>query len=170
MRCMIFCSSTSFPWQQREREQTFVTSYILSWLDYCNCLLMGTPNSAIQPLQKVQNFAARLILMAACYHHSTTILQKLHWLPISQNIKYKVACLRFHAINGSSPTDLSELLCIYTPSHTFHSSSDSRMLKIQQYKCKTHGFHTFTYFGPYVWNSLQQDIRQCSTLPSFKTK
>ncbi|WP_419602586.1 hypothetical protein, partial [Thiolapillus sp.] len=40
--------------------QTLVTSYILSRLDYCNCLLMGAPNSVIQPLQKVQNFAARL--------------------------------------------------------------------------------------------------------------
>ena len=39
--------------------KTLVTSYILSRLDYCNCLLMGTPNSAIQPLQKIQNFAAR---------------------------------------------------------------------------------------------------------------
>ena len=27
--------------------KTLVTSYILSWLDYCNCLLMGTPNSVI---------------------------------------------------------------------------------------------------------------------------
>ena len=125
MRCMIFCSSTSFPWQQRERKQTFVTSYILSWLDYCNCLLMGTPNSAIQPLQKVQNFAARLILMAPCYHHSTTILQKLHWLPISQNIKYKVASMRFHAINGSSPTYLFELLHVYTPSCTIPACSKS---------------------------------------------
>ena len=25
-----------------------------------------------------------------------------------------------------------------------------------QYKRKTHGFRTFTYFGPYVWNSLPQ--------------
>ena len=40
--------------------KTLVTSYILSQLDYCNCLLMGTPNSVIQPLQKIQNFAARL--------------------------------------------------------------------------------------------------------------
>ena len=30
------------------------------------------------------------------------------------------------------------------------------------------GFRIFTDFGPYVWNSLPQDIRQCSTLTSFK--
>ena len=32
-----------------------VTSSILSRLDYCNCLLMGTPNSVIQPLQKLNS-------------------------------------------------------------------------------------------------------------------
>ena len=44
--------------------KTLVTSYILSRLDCCSCLLMGTPNSVIQPLQKIQNFAARLVLLA----------------------------------------------------------------------------------------------------------
>ena len=91
------------------------------------------------------------------------------WLPISERIEYKVACMCFQFINGSSPTYLSELLHIYTPSRTLRFSSDSLMLKIQQYKRKTHGFRTFTYFGPYVWNLLPQDIRQCSTLTSFKT-
>ena len=33
--------------------KTLVTVIILSRLDYCNCLLMGTPNSVIQPLQKI---------------------------------------------------------------------------------------------------------------------
>ena len=113
--------------------------------------------------------SARLILMALRHHHSTPLPIKLHWLPISERVKYKVVCMCFHAINGSCPTYLSELLHIYTPSRTLRSSPDSRILKIQQYKRKTRGLRTFTYFGPYVWNSLPQDIRQCSTLTSFTT-
>ena len=116
--------------------KTLVTSYIPSWLDYCNCPLMGTPNSVIRPLQKIQNFATRLILLALCHHHSTPLLEKLPWLPISERIKYKVVSMCFSAINGSGPAYLSELLHVYTPSHTLHSSSD--MLKIQQYKRKSH--------------------------------
>ena len=150
--------------------KTLVTSYILSRLDYCNCLLMGIPNSVTQPLQKIQNFAARLVLLAPRHHHATPLLEKLHWLPISERIKYKVACMCFSAINGSGPAYLSELLHVYTPSRTLRSSSDTRMLEIQQYKRKTHGFRTFSCFGPHIWNSLPQDLRHCATLSSFKAK
>ena len=58
--------------------KTLVSSYILSWFDYCNYLVMGTPNSVIQSLQKIQNFAARLVLLAPRHHHSTPLLEKLH--------------------------------------------------------------------------------------------
>ena len=71
--------------------KTVIISYVLSLLDYCNCLLKGTPNSVIHPLQKIQNFAARLVLLAPRHHHSTPLLEKLRWLPISERIKYKVA-------------------------------------------------------------------------------
>ena len=120
--------------------KTPVKSCILSRLDYCNCLLMGAPNSAIQPLQKVQNSAARLILKAPRHHE---------WF---------------------CSWTFSELLNVYTRSRTLRSSSDSRMLKIPQYKRKTFGFRCFSYHGPHIWNSLLRDIRHCSTFPSFKTK
>ena len=145
--------------------KTLVISYILSRLDYCNCLLMGTPNSVIQPLQKIQNFAARLVLLAPHHHHSTPLLEKTALLPISERIKYKLVCMCF-----SGPAYLSELLHVCTPSRTLRSSSDTRMLEIQQYKRKTHGFRTFSCFGPHIWNSLPQDLRLCSTLSSFKAK
>ena len=148
--------------------KTLVTSYILSRLNYCNYLLMGTPHSVIQPLQKMQNFAARLVLLASRHHHSTPLLEKPHWLPISECIKYKVSCVCFSAISGSGPAYLSELLHVYTPSRTLRSSSDTRMLEIQQYKRKTHGFRTFSCFGPHIWNSLPQDLRHCSTCHLLK--
>ena len=129
---------------------------------------MGTPNSVIQPFQKILNFAARLVLLAP--RHSTPLLEKLHWLPILEHIKYKVACMCSSAINRSGPAYLSELLHVSTLSHTLHSSSDICILKIQQYKRKTHGFRAFFCFGPHIWNSLPQDLKHCSTLSSFKAK
>ena len=152
--------------------KTLVTSYIPSRLDYSNCLLMGTPNSVTQPLQKIQNFAARLVLLAPRHHHWTPLMEKLHWCSISERMSlvYKVACMCFSVINGSGPAYLSELLHVYTPSRTLRSSFDIRTLEIQQYKRKTHGFRTFSCFGPHIWNSLPQDLRPCSTLSSFKAK
>ena len=120
--------------------------YILSRLDYCNRLPMGTLKSVIQPLQKIQNFAATLVLLAPCHHHSTPLLEKLHWFPISERMKYKVACVHFNALNSSGPAYLSN-----TPSCTLHSSSDTCMLKIRQYQCRTHSFQNFCYFGPHIW-------------------
>ena len=67
-------------------------------------------------------------------------------------------------------TSLNCCMTVYTPSRTLRSSSDTRMLEIQQYKRKTHGFRTFSCFGPHIWNSLPQDLRHCSTLSSFKAK
>ena len=66
-------------------------------------------------------------------------------------------------------SNLSKLLHVYTPSCTLHSYSDTRMLKILQYKHETRRFCTFS-FGPHIWNSLPQDLRYCSTLSSFKAK
>ena len=141
------------------------TSCVLSSLDYCNSILMGTPNSVIQPMQKVQNTAARLVLRAPRHQNSTPLLQQLHWLPISERIKYKTACMCYNEITGSAPSYLSELLHLYSPSRSLRSSSDTRILKIQWFNRKTLGFRTFSHFGPHIWNNLPKDIRRLS-LPS----
>ena len=92
------CISSILRFFTEDAAKILVTSYILSQLDYCNCLLMGTPNSVIQPLQKNQNFAARLVLLAPCHHHSTPLLKK----PLASHfriyLKFKVACLCVNAM------------------------------------------------------------------------
>ena len=59
--------------------------------------------------------AARRILMTPRHQNSAPLLQKLHWLPLTERIKYKAACRCFHAVNGSGPAYLSELLPAYSP-------------------------------------------------------
>ena len=61
---------------RHSQESCYFLIYTLSRFDYCNCLRMGTPNSVTQPLQKILNFAARLVLLAPRHHHSTPLLEK----------------------------------------------------------------------------------------------
>ena len=42
--------------------KTLAASYILSRLDYCNALFKDMPNYQFENLQKLQNFAAKVVL------------------------------------------------------------------------------------------------------------
>ena len=168
------CHTAYFELKRRflteDATKTLVTSYILSRLDYCNCLFMGTPNSVVQPLHKIQNFAARLVLLAPRHHHSTPLLEKLHWLHISEHIKYKVACMCFSAINGSGPAYLSELLHVYTPSRTLRSSSDTRMLESNNTNARLMAFAPSLALDPTFGIHSHKTLDTAHTLSSFKAK
>ena len=60
-----------------------VSAFILSRLDYCNALMAGLPRATIEPLQRVQNAAARLVLNLRLRDHVTPALKQLHWLPVA---------------------------------------------------------------------------------------
>ena len=79
---------------------TTVQSYVMSRLDFCNALLYGAHDYQLERLQKVQNYAARVIARVPRYvlvdgvrkyQHITPTLAALHWLPIKQRVQYKTA-------------------------------------------------------------------------------
>lgn len=150
--------------------KTLVTSCVLSRIDYCNCLLIGSPKSVIYPLQKIQNSAARLVLKASRFENATSLLFKLHWLPVSERIKYKTACICYGVISNSAPVYLSEILHLYSPSRTLRSSTDTRLLCTPTYHRKIHGFRSFACFAPSLWNSLPSDLRHSSNSDTFKSR
>ena len=63
--------------------------------------------------------------LASFFAHITPLLFDLHWLPISNRIQYKIALDCFNIVYGTAPQYLSELLHLYSPPCSLHSSSDT---------------------------------------------
>ena len=112
----------------------FELKCISSAHDYCNRLLMGTSNSVIQPLQKIQNFAARLVLLAPRHQHGTGF-------PFENALSTdKVACVCFKAINGSGPAYLSATAtCLHSVLLLTHACRKSNNTNTRL----TRGFRTY---------------------------
>ena len=70
--------------------EKLVHAFITSKPDNANSLLYGLPKFLIDRLQNVQNAAARVVTRTRKYDHIKPVLKQLHWLPISQRIKYKI--------------------------------------------------------------------------------
>ncbi|KAK7101509.1 hypothetical protein V1264_019884 [Littorina saxatilis] len=149
--------------------KTLLCAFVLSRLDYCNSILSGSPNYIIEKLQRVQNHAARLIFRSSKHDHITPLLQTLHWLPVQQRIQFKISTLCFRNFDLSSPSYLSDLLDVYSPSRSLRSSADTRLFRIPSARTKTYGQRTFSYQAPSIWNQLPHSLRHSTSMQSFKT-
>ena len=131
---------------------------------------MGCTQTAIKPMQQVQNWAARLVLGASRRQRATPLLQTLHWLPVSERIKYKVGCLCYHVLTDTAPSYLKEILPKYSNLDKLRSASDNRRFAGCGYRRKTHGYRSMQVYGPMFWNSLPQNIRHSPSIESFKSR
>ena len=103
---------------------TLVSAFVLSRIDYCNSLLFGSSLDVTSHLQRIQNYAARVIFRLPMSSSITIHLRSLHWLPVKVRSTYKIACLCYHCHSSTAPSYVTDMLH-RKPSHTrnIHSSS-----------------------------------------------
>ena len=108
---------------------TLVSAFVLPRIDYCNSLLFGSTHNVTSHLQRIQNYAARVILRLPKSSSITTHLKSLHWLPVKVRSTYKIAflCYRSHSSTASSyVTDIQQR----NPSHTRNTRSNSNTMPL----------------------------------------
>ena len=151
---------------------TLVSAFALSRIDYCNSLLFGSTHDVTSHLQRIQNYAARVILRLPKSSSITIHLKSLHWLPVKVRSTYKIACLCYHCHSSTAPSYVTGMLH-RKPLHTRNTRSSSYtmpLLNRPAHSKATLGDRSFSFASSSVWNSIPNDLRCAPSLSSFKSR
>ena len=121
-------------------------------------------------LQRIQNYAARVILCLPKSSSITTHLKSLHWLPVKVRSTYKIACLCYHCHSITAPSYVADMLH-KKPSHTSNTPSSSYtmpLLNRPAHSKTTLGDRSFSVVFSSAWNSIPNDVR-CAQSLSYKS-
>ena len=140
--------------------ETLVHTFVTSKLDHCNPLLYA-PKYVIKKLQSVQNVAAQLITTFPTYNHITPVLFNLHWLSVSEQIKFKVILLTHKGLHQQSPIYIQDLIRRYPTSRMLRSSPALRPSPVNL-NLKSYVARAFAVLSPELWNKVPDEIPSMS--------
>ena len=148
--------------------KSLVHSLIFSNLDYCNILYYNMPSYKLNKLQKIQNYAARVLTNTSKYSHITPVLKSLHWLPVKSRIEFKILVFTYNCLNSNTTSSINTLIAQHHPARPLRSSNKN--LLVEQKVRYNSGSRSFQFASPYLWNKLPEDIKSSETLSIFKKR
>ena len=138
---------------------TLASAFALSRIDYCN---FGSTHDVTSHLQRIQNYAARVILRLPRSSSITIHLKSLHWLLVKVRSTYKIACLCYHCPSSTAPSYVTDMLH-RKPLHIRNTRSCS-------YTMNDHQDRSFSFASSSVWNSITNDVMCAPSLSSFMSR
>ena len=96
----------------------------------------------------------------------TPLLHQLNWLPVKQLLYFRDCILTYKCLNGLAPKYFVDKFTKRSSIHVHHTRNRD-ILYIPLYKTAT-GQCTFTYRGTSIWNNLDNDLKKCGFLQTFK--
>ena len=115
---------------------TLVSAFVLSRIDYCNSLLFGSTRDVTSLLQRIQNYAARVILRLPISSSITIHLKSLHWLLVKLRSTYKIACLCYHCHSNTAPSYVADML--QKSHHTLAPAHTTRLFSVDLHAVRQH--------------------------------
>ena len=137
-------------------------------IDYDSNTCGATSNTNVERLNELQKRAARIILNDDYMTPSADMFKSLCWMTVNNRLKYNKAVFTNKAINGLTPSYISDLLkqIAKTCSRTLRSSETRSLTVPRSRTALCEG--SFSRSAPKLWNSLPDTVRMTSTLTAFK--
>lgn len=135
-----------------ETRLLFYKTIISPHFDYCSTVLLLANDSQIDRLQKLQNWALRIILNADRRTHIHAMLSKLSLLDIKQRVYFNVLITVFKAVHNLLPPYLSQHFKFTGEIQPYNLRGNNR-LRQPNYKTAS-SQNSFLYKGAGVYNEL----------------
>ena len=151
---------------------TLVSAFVLSRIDYCSSLLFVSTHDMTYHLQRIQNYAARVILRLPMSSSISTHSKSLHWLPVKVRSTYKIAYLCYHCHSFTAPSYVADMLHRRS-SHTHNTRSSSYtmpLLNRPEHSKATLGDRSFSFASSSVCNTIPNHVRCAPSLSSFTSR
>jgi hypothetical protein len=151
----------------RSNIELLVHSLVFSRLFYCSVILYGIGKKLESKMQRVINYAVRMIERIPKRESVKQHLLNRKWLNPRQRIRYAVAITVRTALKCPQPSQIASLLQhVPEASHATRRSLDSTLLKHHHAKTRL-GNSAFSVAASAVWNSLPRSLRECEKRSVF---
>ena len=139
---------------------------VISRLDYCNSLLMGSTKYELDKLQRVLNMAARVVKCIWKYDPIRVHLFELHWLRVPQRIEFKLLTIVFKCVNNLAPEYLQDFLVVSR--NTIWQSAKTKKIHMVNFRTQKLLNYSFPYAAAKLCNDLPISLRVCENYDAFK--
>ena len=153
----------------QEISLTMYKSLVVLVLDYCDVVYGCLMVTDCQTLQRLQNYALRVILQSGfdigtAEMHNVLGLDTLSSRRHMHTLNYIYMC-----VNNLAPvTVCSQMVPVQVAHDTNTRAAERNDLQLPNYHLDMSQC-SFRYRGPFYWNLTDMDIRQKPSLPSFKS-
>ena len=146
---------------------TIIKALVFSKLSYCSSVWANSSKRNLKKLQRVQNFAARIITGTKKHEHISPALRELNWLPVHLAVQYRDTVMAFKCVKSLAPSYLCNKFRKRSDVHSL-ATRNSNLFNIPFFKSAS-GQRSFHYRATTLWNALPDGMKDLQLDP-FKQK
>ncbi len=149
-----------------ETLQLLYNAIILPHFDYADIVYDTATGFSKDRLQKLQTRAARLITGSGPRTSRNSMFAELGWLCLQNRRDFHKCIMVYKCLHNLAPDYLCQLFVQNGVNHDYNTRHSSHL---RATRTNTEYYHRgFTVSGQKLWNELPNNVKECSTLASFK--